>query len=54
MGLNLSIKRIVFNSIYKRDDKAVVRLDHSSIKQISGRAGRRNSPFPAGGKYCII
>lgn len=50
MGLNLSIKRIIFNSIYKNDGTTIVRLDHSAIKQISGRAGRRNSPFPDGGK----
>lgn len=52
MGLNLNIRRIIFNSIYKSDGEAIVRLDHSSIKQISGRAGRRNSPFPNGEVTC--
>jgi ATP-dependent RNA helicase SUPV3L1/SUV3 len=53
MGLNLNIKRIIFNSIFKSDGSAIVRLDHSAIKQISGRAGRRNSPFPDGGTYYL-
>jgi ATP-dependent RNA helicase SUPV3L1/SUV3 len=52
MGLNLSIRRIIFNSIYKNDGSGIVRLDHSAIKQISGRAGRRNSPFPDGEVTC--
>ena len=30
----------------------MVRLSHSDIKQISGRAGRRNSPFPNGQVTC--
>ena len=50
MGLNLNIRRVVFNSILKNNGSAIVRLTHSQIKQISGRAGRRNSPFPVGGK----
>jgi Helicase conserved C-terminal domain len=50
MGLNLNIRRIIFNSVYKNDGTGIVRLDHSAMKQISGRAGRRNSPFPIGGK----
>lgn len=50
MGLNLNIRRIIFNSVFKSDGTGIVRLDHSAIKQISGRAGRRNSPFPVGGK----
>jgi hypothetical protein len=48
MGLNLNIRRIILNSIFKNDGFNIVRLDHSSMKQISGRAGRRNSPFPNG------
>lgn len=48
MGLNLSIKRIIFNSMFKSNGENIVQLDHSSVKQISGRAGRRNSPFPVG------
>jgi ATP-dependent RNA helicase SUPV3L1/SUV3 len=52
MGLNLNIRRIIFNSIFKFNGEEVVRLDHSSIKQISGRAGRRNSPYPNGEVTC--
>ena len=52
MGLNLNIRRIIFNSIYKSDGEAIMRLDHSAIKQIAGRAGRRNSPFPNGEVTC--
>ena len=52
MGLNLNIRRIVFNSIYKSDGTKFHRLTHSMVKQISGRAGRRNSPFPIGEVTC--
>jgi len=52
MGLNLSIKRIIFNSIFKHNGDRIVQLDHSSVKQIAGRAGRRNSPYPNGEVTC--
>ena len=52
MGLNLNIRRIIFNSLYKYSGDSIVRLDHSAVKQISGRAGRRNSPFPEGEVTC--
>lgn len=52
MGLNLNIRRIIFNSIYKNDGNGIVRLGHSAVKQIAGRAGRRNSPFPNGEVTC--
>jgi len=52
MGLNLNIRRIIFNSIFKNDGNDIIRLDHSAIKQIAGRAGRRNSPFPEGHVTC--
>ncbi|KAL7527736.1 hypothetical protein ACHAXR_007600 [Thalassiosira sp. AJA248-18] len=48
MGLNLSIKRIIFNSMFKNNGENIVQLDHSAVKQIAGRAGRRNSPYPHG------
>lgn len=48
MGLNLSIRRIIFNSMFKSNGERIIQLDHSSVKQISGRAGRRNSPYPNG------
>ena len=52
MGLNLNIKRIVFNTIFKFNGESVIRLSHSEVKQISGRAGRRNSPYPNGEVTC--
>lgn len=52
MGLNLNIRRIIFNSMFKSNGENIVQLDHSSVKQISGRAGRRNSPFPNGKVTC--
>lgn len=52
MGLNLNIRRIIFNSVFKFNGEAVVRLSHSDIKQISGRSGRRNSPYPNGEVTC--
>jgi ATP-dependent RNA helicase SUPV3L1/SUV3 len=48
MGLNLNIRRIILNSLYKHDGSSIVRLGHSAVKQISGRAGRRNSIYPNG------
>lgn len=52
MGLNLNIKRIIFNTVFKFNGERVVRLNHSEVKQISGRAGRRNSPYPNGEVTC--
>jgi len=48
MGLNLNIRRVIFHTIYKSDGKKIIRLGHSSLKQIAGRAGRRNSEFKFG------
>jgi hypothetical protein len=53
MGMNLNIRRVILNSIFKNNGFDIVRLDHSSMKQISGRSGRRNSPFP-NGCACIV
>ena len=40
MGLNLSIKRIIFESIWKRGIRGREMLSVSQLKQIAGRAGR--------------
>ena len=42
MGLNLSIKRIVFQAVTKWDGQSQrrVRLENPTVKQIAGRAGR--------------
>ena len=48
MGLNLNIRRVIFHTIYKSDGSRIIRLGHSSLKQIAGRAGRRNSEYNFG------
>ena len=40
MGLNLSIKRVVFEAMHKWNGKETVVLEIPQIKQIAGRAGR--------------
>jgi len=40
MGLNLSIKRVIFESTMKHNGTNMVPLEVSEIKQIGGRAGR--------------
>ncbi|KAK9413848.1 putative P-loop containing nucleoside triphosphate hydrolase protein [Seiridium unicorne] len=40
MGLNLEIKRIVFEATHKRNRNGYAQLSVSAIKQIGGRAGR--------------
>eukprot|EP00592_Proboscia_alata_P018613 CAMPEP_0194407242 /NCGR_PEP_ID=MMETSP0176-20130528/5265_1 /TAXON_ID=216777 /ORGANISM="Proboscia alata, Strain PI-D3" /LENGTH=981 /DNA_ID=CAMNT_0039206755 /DNA_START=593 /DNA_END=3535 /DNA_ORIENTATION=- len=52
MGLNLNIRRVIFNSLFKSNGESIVQLDHSSVKQIAGRAGRRNSQYPDGIVTC--
>jgi len=48
MGLNLNIRRVVFHTMEKFDGIVKGPLKPSSIKQIAGRAGRRNSIYPEG------
>lgn len=43
MGLNLSVKRIIFNSVHKFDGTKLCQLTIPQIKQIAGRAGRFRS-----------
>ncbi|KAJ8100726.1 P-loop containing nucleoside triphosphate hydrolase protein [Lipomyces tetrasporus] len=45
MGLNLSIKRIVFESATKFDGLSYRRVEPNHMKQIAGRAGRYRSSF---------
>ncbi|SCV67955.1 BQ2448_76 [Microbotryum intermedium] len=40
MGLNLKVRRIVFESLHKWDGKSEIQLPTPQIKQIAGRAGR--------------
>ncbi|SPO36939.1 related to SUV3 - ATP-dependent RNA helicase, mitochondrial [Pseudozyma flocculosa] len=53
MGLNLKIKRVIFDTLTKWNGKETVAMSTSQIKQIAGRAGRygtkRESDEPDGG-----
>ncbi|KAJ8124373.1 hypothetical protein O1611_g9267 [Lasiodiplodia mahajangana] len=40
MGLNLEIKRVVFEATHKRDSSSYRQMSVSELKQIGGRAGR--------------
>jgi superfamily II RNA helicase len=42
MGLNFNIQRIIFTSLTKRSATKVVPVPPALVKQIAGRAGRRN------------
>ncbi|CAK7328016.1 unnamed protein product [Dovyalis caffra] len=48
MGLNLNIRRVVFNSLSKYNGDKIVQVPPSQVKQIAGRAGRRGSCYPDG------
>lgn len=48
MGLNLRIKRIIFETLRKYDGTKEVPLSDSQVKQISGRAGRYGQATTAG------
>jgi ATP-dependent RNA helicase SUPV3L1/SUV3 len=47
MGLNLSVKRIIFHSVVKWNGHAQVALSTPQIKQIGGRAGRYRTSHQA-------
>jgi hypothetical protein len=48
MGLNLSIGRVIFESMEKFDGIKQRKLEQHEVKQIGGRAGRFKSNFPIG------
>ncbi|KAF9583221.1 RNA helicase, partial [Lunasporangiospora selenospora] len=48
MGLNLNIKRIIFESVEKFDGKVVRSLSLTQLKQIAGRAGRFGTDYAVG------
>lgn len=48
MGLNLNIRRVVFNSLSKYNGDKIVPVPASQVKQIAGRAGRRGCLYPDG------
>lgn len=47
MGLNLSVRRIIFHSVMKYNGSAMERLSIPQIKQIAGRAGRYRTAHQA-------
>lgn len=47
MGLNLSIKRVIFESTFKFDGTEYRQLDIPNLKQIAGRAGRYRTALDA-------
>lgn len=53
MGLNLSIRRIIFSSIEKFDGRERRLLNSSEVKQIGGRAGRFGTIFERGEVTCL-
>ncbi|GMI10843.1 hypothetical protein TrVE_jg617 [Triparma verrucosa] len=51
LGLNLNIGRVVFHTMFKGGRNVEI-LNHSLVKQIAGRAGRRNSVYKHGAVTC--
>ncbi|KAF1994805.1 P-loop containing nucleoside triphosphate hydrolase protein [Amniculicola lignicola CBS 123094] len=47
MGLNLSIKRVILETMMKSDGHQLVQLKTSEVKQIAGRAGRYRTAHQA-------
>jgi len=54
MGLNLSVKRIIFNSTTKYDGTRQAQLTIPQIKQIAGRAGRFRSAHQDKNKSAVV
>ncbi|KAG1677914.1 hypothetical protein FOA52_001332 [Chlamydomonas sp. UWO 241] len=63
MGLNLNIRRVVFQSLSKPSGETdpldpsrmlLAPLSDSAIKQIAGRAGRRNSQYASSGAATML
>lgn len=52
LGLNLNIRRVVFTTMVKKSPHKLV-LPRALIRQIAGRAGRRNSEYPNGLATCL-
>ncbi|RKP10688.1 P-loop containing nucleoside triphosphate hydrolase protein, partial [Thamnocephalis sphaerospora] len=48
MGLNLNIRRVIFESMEKFNGKDVIPLNISQVKQIAGRAGRFQTAYATG------
>ncbi|XP_073221293.1 DExH-box ATP-dependent RNA helicase DExH18, mitochondrial-like [Cicer arietinum] len=48
MGLNLNIRRVIFNNLSKYNGDKILPVPASQVKQIAGRAGRRGCLYPDG------
>ncbi|KAK9817863.1 hypothetical protein WJX72_003314 [[Myrmecia] bisecta] len=53
MGLNLNIRRVIFHTLHKFEGNFKQPVSVSQIKQIAGRAGRRNSQYNKGVVTCL-
>ncbi|KAK3829252.1 MAG: P-loop containing nucleoside triphosphate hydrolase protein [Benniella sp.] len=54
MGLNLNIRRIIFEAVRKFDGKAVRTLSLTQLKQIAGRAGRFGTEYAVGQATTLV
>ncbi|CAI7736834.1 unnamed protein product [Closterium sp. NIES-54] len=53
MGLNLSIRRVVFSTLHKFNGEEKILIPSPMVKQIAGRAGRRGSRYEEGVVTCL-
>ncbi|KAI6660063.1 ATP-dependent RNA helicase SUPV3L1, mitochondrial [Oopsacas minuta] len=53
LGVNLNIKRIIFDDLYKMLHNEMTRITPELVMQVSGRAGRFMSLYPAGEVTCF-
>ncbi|CAI5988676.1 unnamed protein product [Closterium sp. NIES-64] len=53
MGLNLSIRRVVFSTLHKFNGEEKIIIPSPMVKQIAGRAGRRGSRYEEGVVTCL-
>ncbi|KAG0022051.1 RNA helicase [Entomortierella chlamydospora] len=54
MGLNLNIRRIIFEAVEKFDGSVVRNLSITQIKQIAGRAGRFGTEYAVGQATTLV
>ncbi|KAF9359538.1 RNA helicase [Mortierella sp. AD094] len=54
MGLNLNIRRIIFEAVEKFDGSVVRNLSLTQIKQIAGRAGRFGTEYAVGQATTLV
>ncbi|KAI8355858.1 P-loop containing nucleoside triphosphate hydrolase protein [Mortierella sp. GBAus27b] len=54
MGLNLNIRRIIFEDVHKFDGSAIRTLSLTQLKQIAGRAGRFGTEYAVGQATTLV